>query len=96
MEKILILLVYILTKHYASNGMYDQCFILVDYGCNVNFLTYNTALHCASLYGHENICKFLIEHGADSSIKDKVTCVFFLVGLFLFNFGFFIEWTYSF
>ena len=39
-----------------------------------------TALHAACLFDHTNIVKLLLEHGADSSIKNSVSLsVFYLV-----------------
>jgi len=47
--------------------------LLVEAGVDVDLLgdMDNTALHYASLKGHEEVAKFLIDHGANTAIENR-------------------------
>jgi ankyrin repeat protein len=47
--------------------------LLVNAGVDIDLLgdMENTALHCAKRKGHEDVAKFLIDHGASTTIENR-------------------------
>ena len=53
---------------------YDLCAF-----CGVSLQKGNTALHIASLAGHEDIVKTLVDNGAQVNLQAQVCVVFYLL-----------------
>jgi ankyrin repeat protein len=47
--------------------------LLLDYGADINYVTkeLGTPLHCAVEFGEEDMLRYLLERGADASIRDN-------------------------
>lgn len=43
--------------------------------------TESTALHCATMYGHESIVRYLLERGADVKAENNYGCTSFLLSV---------------
>jgi ankyrin repeat protein len=61
----------------ARRGQMEMVRLLVEEGANINYQVFHehadksaTPLHNAALFGHLPIVKYLLEHGADPTLKD--------------------------
>lgn len=57
----------------AHNGHFSTVRFLAEKGANVNAIDMgdNTALHWASMRGHVEIVKYLLQSGGDKSLRNK-------------------------
>ncbi|MDL2400606.1 ankyrin repeat domain-containing protein [Rhizobium mayense] len=54
----------------AGDNVFDPVRRMLALGLDVNAMTSRTPLHEAALHGHIDMAKLLIEHGADTTIRD--------------------------
>ncbi|VDP82087.1 unnamed protein product [Echinostoma caproni] len=66
-----------------NNGNVDVAYELIRLGAQVDALDGDgkTALHNSIINSHQNLCRFLLEHGASLDLITKVTSVFLFVFL---------------